>query len=129
MKPGTKLGIAAFALVVGSAVLWFYLVRQVNLPENRTAFVVAFVAAAVMGVTAFFRGTSWLGAIPSVLAVLMGSFFTFTIAISSQEVGGNAIKVGDTIPHFSARDDSGELFDSDSLHGHLVLIKFFRAHW
>jgi hypothetical protein len=129
MRTGTKTGVVAFALALGGAVLWFYLVRQVNLPENRTAFVVAFVAAAVLGVAAFFRGTSWLGAIPSVLAIVVGAFFIFTIAISPQEVGSNAIKVGDTIPQFTARDDSGELFDSQSLHGHLVLIKFFRGHW
>ena len=52
MKTGTKLGLAALALALGSAVLWFYLARQVNLPENRTVFVVAFLAAAVGGIAA-----------------------------------------------------------------------------
>ena len=129
MKTGTKFGILALALALGGAVLWFYLVRQVNLPEDRTAFVLTFVAAAVLGVAAFFRGTSWAGAVPSLLAIVIGSFFIFTIAISPQKVGDNAIKLGDKIPHFTARDDRGEIFDSRSLHGHLVLIKFFRAHW
>jgi hypothetical protein len=129
MKTGTKLGLIAFALAIGSAAFWFYLVRQVNLPEDRTVFVVAFVAAAVLGVAAFVKGTSWLGAVPSVLAIVAGSFLTYTIAISQQEVGGNAIELGDTIPRFTALDDKGITFDSRSLHGHLVLIKFFRAHW
>jgi peroxiredoxin len=44
-------------------------------------------------------------------------------------VASNAIRVGDTIPIFSALDDRGELFDSERLRGHPVLIKFFRAHW
>ena len=39
-----------------------------------------------------------------------------------------AIQVGDTIPRFTAPDGRGETFDSASLNGHLVLIKFFRAH-
>ena len=129
MKTGTKLGLAALVLALGSAVLWFYLARQVNLPENRTVFVVAFLAAAAGGVAAFFKGTSWLGAVPAVLAVAIGLFLPFTIAISPQEASANAIKLGDTIPHFTAPDDKGEIFDSRSLHGHLVLIKFFRAHW
>jgi peroxiredoxin len=42
---------------------------------------------------------------------------------------GKAIKVGDTIPHFAASDDTGTIFDSRELDDHLVLIKFFRAHW
>ena len=129
MKTGTKLGILAFALAIGGGVLWFYLVRQVNLPDNRILFVVAFAAAVILGVAAFFKGTSWAGAIPAVLAILVGAFFNFTIAISPQETGSNAIRVGDTIPRFSAPDDTGEVFDSGSLNGHLVLIKFFRAHW
>ncbi|NCF17556.1 MAG: hypothetical protein GWP63_04885 [Haliea sp.] len=129
MKTGTKLSILAFALALGSAVLWFYLTRQVNLPENRTLFVVAFLSAAVLGIAAFIKGTSWAGAVPAALAILIGLFLPFTIAVSPQEVSANVIKVGDTIPHFTAPDDRGELFDSNSLHGHLVLIKFFRAHW
>ena len=59
----------------------------------------------------------------------MGAFLPFTIAISSQEVAAGVIEVGDTIPRFTALDDSGEVFDSRNLRGHLVLIKFFRAHW
>ena len=129
MKTGTKLSILAFALALGSAVLWFYLTNQVNLPENRTLFVVAFLSAAVLGIAAFIKGTSWAGAVPAALAILIGLFLPFTIAVSPQEVSANVIKVGDTIPHFTAPDDRGELFDSNSLHGHLVLIKFFRAHW
>lgn len=129
MKTGTKLSILAFALALGSAVLWFYLTRQVNLPENRTLFIVAFLSAAVLGIAAFIKGTSWAGAVPAALAILIGLFLPFTIAVSPQEVSANVIKVGDTIPHFTAPDDRGELFDSNSLHGHLVLIKFFRAHW
>jgi CHASE2 domain-containing sensor protein len=129
VKTGTKLGILALALAVGSAALWFYLAGQVNLPEDRTVFVVAFLSAAALGIAAFVKGTGWFGAVPSVLAIVVGCFLTYTIIISPQEVGDNAIKVGETIPHFTARNGAGELFDSASLHGHLVLIKFFRAHW
>ena len=129
MKTGTKLGLVGFALALGSALLWFYLVRQVNLPEDRTVFVVAFLAAVGLGIAAFFKGTSWAGAVPAVLGIVIGLFLPFTIAISPQEASANVIKLGDTIPQFTASDDKGEIFDSRSLHGHLVLIKFFRAHW
>ena len=130
LKAGTKFGITALTLAVCTATLWFYFVRQVNLPDDRTAFVVAFVLAAALGLTAYIKGTSWVGALPPAVAILISAFLTFTISISSQSVDAKrVIAVGDVIPHFSAVDDEGQLFDSQALQGHLVLIKFFRAHW
>jgi cytochrome oxidase Cu insertion factor (SCO1/SenC/PrrC family) len=128
-KTGTMLGFLALGVAVACAALWIYQMRQVDIPENRTAFVVVFLAAVALGVAAFVKGARWVGGVPAVGAIFIGSLLTFTIAISRQEVAPNAIKVGDTIPHFNAVDDSGEVFDSDSLRGHPVLIKFFRAHW
>jgi hypothetical protein len=130
MKTGTKLGFAALLLAVGTVVLWFYLARQVNLPDNRTLFVIVFLCAAVLGVAAYVKGTSITGGIPPLIAIVIGLFLPFTIAISPQELEpGKVIQVGDTIPHFTALDDQSATFNSTSLSGHLVLIKFFRAHW
>ena len=130
MKIGTRLGIASLALAVGTLMLWFYLVGQVNLPDNRVLFVIASLTSAGLGVAAFVKGTSLIGGVPAGLAILMSVFLPLTIAISPQALDtARVIEVGDTIPHFTALDGNGETFDSDSLHGHLVLIKFFRAHW
>ena len=130
MKTGTKIGIVALALAVGTVTLWFYLTRQVNLPDDRTGFVVAWLTAAALGVFAYVKGTSLLGGIPPAIAMVIGLFLPFTVSISEQTLDTNkVIAVGDTIPHFTALDGKGESFDSASLHGHLVLIKFFRAHW
>jgi hypothetical protein len=130
MKAGTKLGIVSLALALGTGTLWFYLVRQVNLPDDRTLFVIAFLTAAALGVAAYVKGTSLLGGLPPAVAILIGLFLPLTIAVSPQALDtARTIKVGDTIPHFTAVDGRGETFDSASLHGHLVLIKFFRAHW
>ena len=130
MKTGTKLGIVALALAVGTVTLWFYLARQVNLPDDRTLFVIAFLSAAALGIAAYFKGTSFLGGFPPAIAILIGLFLPFTVAVSPQTLDtAKVIEVGDTIPHFTALDGSGERFDSATLNGHLVLIKFFRAHW
>lgn len=130
MKAGTKLGIVALILAVGTVVLWFYLARQVNLPDDRTFFVIAFLSAAVLGVTAYVKGTSIPGGLPPALAILIGLFLPFTILVSPQTLDkAKVIGVGDTIPHFTATDGRGQTFDSASLHGQLVLIKFFRGHW
>ena len=129
MKTGTKLGILALAVALASGALWFHQVRQVDIPEDRTAFIIAFLAAAALGVAALMKGAGWIGRVAAALAIVIGSFLPFTIAISRQEVAANGIQVGQTIPHFTAVDDRGAPFDSDSLHAQPVLMKFFRAHW
>jgi hypothetical protein len=109
--------------------LWFRQIDQVAIPENRTVFVAFFLTAAALGVGAFVAGTRWFGGLAAVVAIFLGSFLPYTVAISRQEVGVAAIQVGDMIPRFTAVSDHGEPFDSEDLHGHIVLIKFFRAHW
>ena len=128
-KRGTKLGLAALGTAVAFFVGWFAMNRQVGIPENRTFFVIGFLLAAALGVAAFARGTRWYGGVAAALAILIGTFLPFTVAVSRQEVASGAIQVGDTIPHFKAVDEFGKSFDSANLNGHLVLIKFFRAHW
>ncbi len=130
MKTGTKIGLVALIIAVSAAMFWFHLTRQVNLPDDRTGFVLLFLGVAVLGVVAFFKGTSLPGAIPPAIAILIGLFLPFTMHISPQVLDSNkAIQVGDTIPHFTAVTGTGETFDSNALKDHLVLIKFFRAHW
>lgn len=130
MKPGTKMGLLAAVCAAVTAWYWFHLTRQVTLPEDRTGFVIAFSVCVFLGATAFVKRTSWPGAVPPIFAIVVGLFFPATMMISEQVVARDAaIEVGDTIPRFTSVDDSGAEFDSRSLNGHLVLIKFFRAHW
>ncbi len=85
--------------------------------------------AAALGIGAFVAGTRWFGGVPAVLAILIGSFLPFTVGISRQEVATHGIKVGDSIPHYETLDEDGQLFDSASLEGQVVLMKFFRGFW
>ncbi len=57
-KSGTILGFLALALALASGALWFYLARQVDIPENRTIFVVVFLSAVALGVWTRPRTTS-----------------------------------------------------------------------
>ena len=67
--------------------------------------------AAALGVGAFMRGTRWYGGIAAVVGVFVSVFLTMTIYISPQQLGPNAIKVGDTLPRFTAVDEFGKAFD------------------
>ena len=127
---GTKIGLAAAAIAVATAAYWFFLVDEVALPTDRSLFVVLFLLAAALGVLALVKRTSWLGAVPPLLAIAVGLFFPVTMSVSEQIVARDTvIEVGDTVPQFTSVDGSGDAFDSRVLNGHLVLIKFFRAHW
>lgn len=129
MRTGNKLGIAALALALPTAIYWFHLAGQNSLPDNRGIFVGLWLTAAALGVTAYFKRPGILGGIPATMALIIGLFLPFTVFVSPQTLDDGTVKVGDRMPHFSAPDDTGEIFDSSSLNGHLVLIKFFRAHW
>ena len=128
-KVGTTLGFLALAVAAVTVALWFRQIDQVDIPEDKTAYVIFFLFAAALGVGAFVAGTRWFGGVAAALAIIIGSFFPFTVAISRQEVAADAIRVGDAIPAFSALDENGELFESKTLAGKPVLIKFFRGHW
>jgi hypothetical protein len=128
-KVGTTLGVLALVVAAATVVLWFRRIGQVDIPEDRTTYVVFFLSAAALGVGAFVARVRWFGGVAAVLAIVIGSFFPFTVAISRQEVAANAIRVGDSIPVFSALDENGKVFESATFAGKPVLIKFFRGHW
>jgi cellobiose-specific phosphotransferase system component IIC len=128
-KVGTTLGVLALVVAAVTVALWFRQINQVDVPADRTTYVIFFLSAAALGVGAFVAGTRWFGGVAAALAIIIGSFFPFTVAISRQEVAANAIRVGDSIPVFSALDENGEVFESETLAGKPALIKFFRGHW
>ncbi len=129
MNTGTRLGLLALVVAVGCTMVWFNRAENVALPENRALFILVWLSAVALAIAAFVKKAGWLGRIAAVPAIVIGLFLPFTVSISEQVLPENAIRVGDTIPSFSAPDDRGEVFDSAVLQGNPVLIKFFRAHW
>ena len=128
-KSGTPLALLSLGLAVGCTMFWFSQARAVNIPENRMVFVAVWLSAVALGIAAFIRKPGWIGIIAAIPAIFFGLFLPFTVSISEQILPPGAIQVGQVIPSFSAPDDRGEIFDSEQLRGHPVLIKFFRAHW
>ncbi|MCP5068085.1 MAG: hypothetical protein GY946_16105 [bacterium] len=123
------LGLVALVVVAISIRFWFRALKRVEIPENRGGFIAAWIVAAGLGVAALVGEPGWLGGIAAGLAVFASGFLLLTVAIGNQKVSDAAIRVGSTIPDFTATDEHGQSFDSQSLAGHPVLIKFFRGHW
>lgn len=63
------------------------------------------------------------------VSVTGGSLFFFLLTQRKTPIGDITIAVGDTLPRFTATDHEGAAFDSESLRGERVLLKFFRGHW
>ena len=116
-------------MAASTLAVWFRQIEQVEIPENRIVFVLCFLGAVALALGAFVLRTRWFGAIPALLAIAIGGFFPFSMAISTQEVATTGIQVGQAMPPFEALDRHGERFDSASLDGKPVLLKFFRGHW
>lgn len=119
----------SLALALAAGVHWFRAIHRVALPKNRTGYLLTMLLAALGAVAALFIGVGWLGGIAASIAIVIPSLFFLLVAISRQDVADDAITVGDSLPHFTATDEYGENFDSLTLAGNPVLIKFFRGHW
>ena len=126
---GNQLALLALALAVGCTMVWFNRAENVALPENRTVFIAIWLSALALAIAAFVKKAGWLGRIAALPAIVIGLFLPFTVSISEQVLPPDAIRVGETMPSFSAPDDRDRVFDSAQLQGNPVLIKFFRAHW
>ena len=125
----TILALIALAIIIGIGVFWVRAIRAVQVPENRGAYLTAAAIALILSIVALSGNASWFGNVAAGLALFASALFCFTFAISAQKLGVDAIKVGDSLPAFSAVTASGENFDSTSLAGSPVLIKFFRGLW
>lgn len=126
---GTITAYVALAIALGAGAVWFRRAFAVNLPEDRTGFVVVMAVAAALGVAAFVQGTGWLGGMAAGLAIGFGCVFLLTAAIGDQKGGSGKFQIGKPVPNFTAPDEDGEIFDLASLAGNPLLLKFFRGHW
>lgn len=125
----TAAALLGFAIALGSGASWFRRMKAVQLPADRTPFVVAMGVAAALGAAAFIAGVGWVAGILAGFAVLAGTMFMVLVAVSAQKGGTGAFVVGQPVPVFSAPDDSGEPFSLSSQAGRPLLLKFFRGHW
>jgi hypothetical protein len=123
------IGIAALVLVLGSGILWFRAAMAVRLPENRSYYVAVWIIGVALAGLALAGSPGWAGGLAAVIALLGGAFFLLTVAISRQKVVDTAIRPGASLPEFSAVDEHGIRFESSSLMGQPLLLKFFRGHW
>ncbi|MEH6570222.1 MAG: hypothetical protein V7709_14170 [Halioglobus sp.] len=126
---GFHLSLLAFLLVFATGFRWFQLVYAVALPKNRLGFLLFMVLGAGLALVALVQGAGVFGSVLASLAVFLGCFFIFAWSISAQKGGTGTLQIGSKLQSFSATDHRGDIFESASLEGRPVLLKFFRGHW
>lgn len=126
---GLTLSILAFGIVFATGFRWFRLISAVALPKNRGLFIASMLAGVACAIAALLQSPGVVGVIFSSLAILLGGFFVIFWAISAQKGGTGALQLGEPLLHFSAPDQLGNAFDSSTLDGRPILLKFFRGHW
>ena len=120
-----SLGITALMIVLATTGWWFWRAWRVNIPASRVAFQLCWGLGFILAVFAVARAegsAAWW-------AFALGAMFLYLSATGAQRSGDGEIAVGDTLPDFTGVDDQGNAFDSASLAGTRVLLKFFRGHW
>ena len=121
-----NLGFIAFVVVMATLARWGWLLWKVRIPKSPIVFQALWAFGLLLGALTLYQGydnafASW--------AVGVGLVILFLSSTGKQKVEGDMIEVGDTIPAFSAPDHTNVTFDSASLAGSRVLLKFFRGHW
>jgi hypothetical protein len=121
-----NIGSIGFVIVMATLARWGWLLWNVKIPKSPIVFQALWAAGLLLGALSIYQGydnalASW--------AVGVGLVFLFLSSTGKQRVDGDMVAVGDTIPAFSAPDQSNTTFDSASLAGSRVLLKFFRGHW
>ncbi|MGR8949321.1 MAG: hypothetical protein ACU84Q_14850 [Gammaproteobacteria bacterium] len=119
-------GLIGFVIIFVSTGWWFWRAWAVNLPKTPYLFQSFLVLGFILGCMSIFQGAEdpfagW--------AIGLSIVFIYLTATGAQKIGVDSVKVGDRIPAFTAPDDHDANFDSASLAGSRVLLKFFRGHW
>jgi len=128
-RSGDLLGVLSLLLALATAGVWAQRAYVVRMPENRTAFVLAFALALVLGIASFAVGNGAAAGVAAGIGIGVSALMLLLRASSAQDAKVPAVAVGGPIIDFSAPDEDGRVFDLASLRGRPYLLKFFRGHW
>lgn len=128
------LAVGGFTLVLGSWVAYMATVPSGRVPLRPFGHLAVQSVGGVLGVvgigSAVVGGGPLLGPVlPGAMAAVMAGLFVFLYSQRSTPVGQLRISVGAPLRAFTAGTPDGDTFDSASLKGRRVLLKFFRGHW
>lgn len=120
------LGTTALSLTLAAIARWLWRAYRVDIPGSPRVFQALWAAGLILGLIALARPA---GGSAAGWAVGLPALMLYLSTTGRQRIGTDAIRVGDTVPAFSALAADGSQFDSASLAGSRFLLKVFRGHW
>ena len=123
------LALLGFAVVTGTWVHYLSTIPDARVPETPVAHPVAMLAGMAASVVALALELSLLTLLPAAVSLGNGMGFLWLLSQRRLPDGELVVERGAPLPRFKAWDHRGEPFDSASLAGRRVLLKFFRGHW
>jgi hypothetical protein len=126
---GLILAIASLVIVLATWRRWFKTALRQAVPDNLVGFVLAIATGLGLAITAFFKEPGVVGGLLAAAATFMSLFWLLATAAGKQKTGAPTIVVGQPLPAYTALNEDGSSFDSQSLSGAPYLLKFFRGHW
>jgi len=125
---GLLISIASAAIVFATWSLWLKTAFRQAVPDNIVGFVLAMATGLGLGIAAFFNQPGAFGSVIATVAAFMSVFWLLVTAAGKQKVDTPKIVVGQALPSFTALNEVGSWFDSQSLVGNPYLIMFLRGH-
>ena len=126
---GFTLAWVSLAVLVGFVATWLAMMQRVQIERVRWLLRLLAVAVVAIAILALAREPGTFGGVLAGVSLAIGSAFLVLSSMAAQSAQSPALAVGDPLLEFSAMDENGEIFDSASLHGRPMLLKFFRGHW
>lgn len=124
---------AGFATVLTSWVTYMATVPSGKVPLRPHGHLAAQTLGAGLAVAGIATAVSAGGALaPTLLAapaLTLAGMFGYLYTQRATPVGRLRVAVGDPLRPFTALTPEGDTFDTSSLQGRRVLLKFFRGHW
>jgi len=120
------MGSIALWTVLVTVTYWLFRIWRVAIPKRPYLFRAGLVVTLALGLVSILQRED---ASSAYWAIGVAFVFLALSLTGRQRVDDQSIAVGDGMPSFIGVDDQDNPFDSESLVGSRVLLKFFRGHW
>jgi len=126
---GLILAIASLLFVLATWTRWLKTALRQAVPDRLVGFALSMTAGLGLAIAAFFSEPGVIGGSLAAVAAFMSLFWLLATAAGKQKTGAPKAIVGQPLPAYTALNEDGSSFDSQSLVGAPYLLKFFRGHW
>ena len=126
---GFRVALFSALVVIGAWASYWPRIKAHRVPRRPIGYQVVMIAGSLLAMFSLSRGTGPACTTLAGVALLGATCFLFSILTSAVPAKVPAVHVGGRMLPFQAKDQDGADFDSASLAGSPVLLKFYRGHW